>query len=32
VTARGLQVVGIIPSPITGRDGNHEFLIGARIE
>jgi 23S rRNA (cytidine1920-2'-O)/16S rRNA (cytidine1409-2'-O)-methyltransferase len=30
VTAQGLRVVGIIPSPIAGGDGNHEFLIGAR--
>ena len=30
VAAQGLRVVGIIPSPITGGDGNHEFLIGAR--
>jgi 23S rRNA (cytidine1920-2'-O)/16S rRNA (cytidine1409-2'-O)-methyltransferase len=25
----GWQIVGIIPSPITGGDGNREFLIGA---
>jgi 23S rRNA (cytidine1920-2'-O)/16S rRNA (cytidine1409-2'-O)-methyltransferase len=31
VTARGLRVAGVIPSPITGGDGNHEFLIGATI-
>jgi 23S rRNA (cytidine1920-2'-O)/16S rRNA (cytidine1409-2'-O)-methyltransferase len=29
VAARSWQVAGIIPSPITGGDGNHEFLIGA---
>jgi 23S rRNA (cytidine1920-2'-O)/16S rRNA (cytidine1409-2'-O)-methyltransferase len=29
VAAQGWQVAGIIPSPITGGDGNHEFLIGA---
>ena len=32
VAAQGLRVVGIIPSPITGGDGNHEFLIGARFQ
>lgn len=26
----GLAVTGLIPSPITGRDGNEEFLLGAR--
>jgi len=29
VAAQGWQVAGVIPSPITGGDGNHEFLIGA---
>jgi 23S rRNA (cytidine1920-2'-O)/16S rRNA (cytidine1409-2'-O)-methyltransferase len=29
MVAQGLRVMGIIPSPITGADGNHEFLIGA---
>ena len=29
VAAQGWRVAGIIPSPITGGDGNHEFLIGA---
>ena len=29
VTSLGWRVAGIIPSPITGGDGNHEFLIGA---
>jgi 23S rRNA (cytidine1920-2'-O)/16S rRNA (cytidine1409-2'-O)-methyltransferase len=29
VAARGWRVAGVIPSPITGSDGNHEFLIGA---
>ncbi len=29
VAARGLGVVGILPSPILGGDGNREFLIGA---
>jgi len=32
VAVQGLRVVGIIPSPITGGDGNHEFLIGARFQ
>jgi 23S rRNA (cytidine1920-2'-O)/16S rRNA (cytidine1409-2'-O)-methyltransferase len=32
VTTQGLRVVGVIPSPITGGDGNHEFLIGARFD
>jgi 23S rRNA (cytidine1920-2'-O)/16S rRNA (cytidine1409-2'-O)-methyltransferase len=32
MTAQGLKVVGIIPSPIAGGDGNHEFLIGAQFE
>jgi 23S rRNA (cytidine1920-2'-O)/16S rRNA (cytidine1409-2'-O)-methyltransferase len=29
VTGLGWRVVGIIPSPITGGDGNAEFLLGA---
>jgi 23S rRNA (cytidine1920-2'-O)/16S rRNA (cytidine1409-2'-O)-methyltransferase len=29
VAGQGWQVAGVIPSPITGGDGNHEFLIGA---
>ncbi|MFG1462343.1 TlyA family RNA methyltransferase [Xanthobacter sp. DSM 24535] len=29
VEALGWQVLGLVPSPITGGDGNHEFLIGA---
>jgi len=29
ITSLGWTVVGIIPSPIAGRDGNREFLIGA---
>jgi len=29
VTSLGWSVVGIIPSPITGGDGNAEFLLGA---
>ena len=30
VGSLGVQVVGLIPSPILGREGNREFLIGAR--
>ena len=30
VTLLGWNVAGTIPSPITGGDGNHEFLIAAR--
>jgi 23S rRNA (cytidine1920-2'-O)/16S rRNA (cytidine1409-2'-O)-methyltransferase len=30
VTALGWTVLGIIPSPILGGDGNREFLLGAR--
>jgi len=26
----GWQVAGLIPSPVAGGDGNHEFLLGAR--
>ena len=29
VTSLGWRIAGIIPSPITGGDGNHEFLLGA---
>jgi 23S rRNA (cytidine1920-2'-O)/16S rRNA (cytidine1409-2'-O)-methyltransferase len=29
VVAQRWRVAGVIPSPITGGDGNHEFLIGA---
>jgi 23S rRNA (cytidine1920-2'-O)/16S rRNA (cytidine1409-2'-O)-methyltransferase len=32
VAARGWHVAGVIPSPITGGDGNHEFLIGASLD
>jgi 23S rRNA (cytidine1920-2'-O)/16S rRNA (cytidine1409-2'-O)-methyltransferase len=28
--AQGWTVVGIIPSPITGAEGNQEFLLYAR--
>jgi 23S rRNA (cytidine1920-2'-O)/16S rRNA (cytidine1409-2'-O)-methyltransferase len=30
VASLGWSVAGVIPSPITGGDGNHEFLIGAQ--
>ena len=30
VTSRGWQVEGIVPSPITGPEGNVEFLLAAR--
>jgi 23S rRNA (cytidine1920-2'-O)/16S rRNA (cytidine1409-2'-O)-methyltransferase len=30
VVALGFQLVGLMPSPILGREGNREFLIGAR--
>lgn len=30
VAALGWEVVGLMPSPIAGGDGNREFLIGAR--
>jgi 23S rRNA (cytidine1920-2'-O)/16S rRNA (cytidine1409-2'-O)-methyltransferase len=29
MSGRGLEVKGVIPSPITGQDGNVEFLIYA---
>jgi 23S rRNA (cytidine1920-2'-O)/16S rRNA (cytidine1409-2'-O)-methyltransferase len=29
LTALGWRVIGIVPSPITGGDGNAEFLLGA---
>jgi 23S rRNA (cytidine1920-2'-O)/16S rRNA (cytidine1409-2'-O)-methyltransferase len=29
IRARGWRVVGVVPSPILGGDGNREFLIGA---
>jgi 23S rRNA (cytidine1920-2'-O)/16S rRNA (cytidine1409-2'-O)-methyltransferase len=29
VESRGWSVVGIVPSPITGPEGNVEFLLGA---
>jgi len=32
VTSRGWQVEGVTPSPITGPEGNIEFLLGARRE
>jgi 23S rRNA (cytidine1920-2'-O)/16S rRNA (cytidine1409-2'-O)-methyltransferase len=30
VLSVGFQIIGLIPSPILGREGNREFLIGAR--
>jgi 23S rRNA (cytidine1920-2'-O)/16S rRNA (cytidine1409-2'-O)-methyltransferase len=30
VAALGFEILGIVPSPIEGRDGNREFLLGAR--
>ena len=30
VCGLGWDIVGLIPSPIEGGDGNHEFLLGAR--
>jgi 23S rRNA (cytidine1920-2'-O)/16S rRNA (cytidine1409-2'-O)-methyltransferase len=30
VAGLGWTVLGIIPSPVTGGDGNREFLLGAR--
>jgi 23S rRNA (cytidine1920-2'-O)/16S rRNA (cytidine1409-2'-O)-methyltransferase len=32
VATQGWRVAGVMPSPILGRDGNHEFLIGAIID
>ncbi|MBD2747225.1 TlyA family RNA methyltransferase [Microvirga sp. BT688] len=31
VASLGFEVMGLIPSPIAGGDGNREFLLGARI-
>lgn len=31
VEALGWRVVGLVDSPITGRDGNREFLLGAEV-
>jgi 23S rRNA (cytidine1920-2'-O)/16S rRNA (cytidine1409-2'-O)-methyltransferase len=30
--AAGLGILGLIPSPVAGGDGNREFLIGARLD
>ena len=30
IAALGFEVLGPVPSPIEGRDGNREFLLGAR--
>jgi 23S rRNA (cytidine1920-2'-O)/16S rRNA (cytidine1409-2'-O)-methyltransferase len=32
VAAAGLRILGLIPSPVAGGDGNREFLIGARLD
>jgi len=32
VASLGWSVIGVIPSPIEGGDGNREFLLGARID
>lgn len=32
IEASGMRVLGLIPSPVTGGDGNREFLIGARLD
>ena len=31
VTSLGFELIGLVPSPIEGGDGNREFLLGARI-
>jgi 23S rRNA (cytidine1920-2'-O)/16S rRNA (cytidine1409-2'-O)-methyltransferase len=31
VASLGFEIMGLIPSPIEGGDGNREFLLGARI-
>ena len=30
VASLGFTIIGLVPSPIEGRDGNREFLLGAR--
>jgi 23S rRNA (cytidine1920-2'-O)/16S rRNA (cytidine1409-2'-O)-methyltransferase len=30
VAGLGLTIIGLIPSPIAGGDGNQEFLLGAK--
>jgi 23S rRNA (cytidine1920-2'-O)/16S rRNA (cytidine1409-2'-O)-methyltransferase len=30
VAALGFEIVGLVPSPIAGQEGNQEFLLGAR--
>jgi 23S rRNA (cytidine1920-2'-O)/16S rRNA (cytidine1409-2'-O)-methyltransferase len=30
IAGLGWEVIGVIPSPVTGGDGNREFLLGAR--
>jgi 23S rRNA (cytidine1920-2'-O)/16S rRNA (cytidine1409-2'-O)-methyltransferase len=29
VAGLGWNITGVVPSPLAGRDGNREFLIGA---
>jgi 23S rRNA (cytidine1920-2'-O)/16S rRNA (cytidine1409-2'-O)-methyltransferase len=30
VASLGFTIIGLVPSPIEGGDGNREFLLGAR--
>ena len=30
VASLGFEVLGLVPSPVLGGDGNREFLLGAR--
>jgi 23S rRNA (cytidine1920-2'-O)/16S rRNA (cytidine1409-2'-O)-methyltransferase len=30
VASLGFSIIGLVPSPIAGGDGNREFLLGAR--
>lgn len=32
IAGLGTTILGLIPSPVTGGDGNREFLIGARLD
>ena len=32
IAGSGMTILGLIPSPVTGGDGNREFLIGARLD
>ena len=31
VASLGFTIIGLVPSPIEGGDGNREFLLGARL-